>query len=44
MPAFEYSALDASGRKMRGVISAASGVAARTELRRRQLAPLSVER
>ena len=44
MPAFEYSALDTSGRRTRGVISAASGTAARAELRRRQLAPLSVER
>lgn len=44
MPAFEYSALDTAGRKTRGVISAASGTAARAELRRRQLAPLSVER
>lgn len=44
MPAFEYSALDARGRRTRGVISAASGVAARAELRRRQLSPLSVDR
>lgn len=44
MPAFEYRALDATGRRTRGIISAASGAAARAELRRRQLSPLSVDR
>ena len=44
MPAFEYEALDASGRKTRGLISADSEVAARRELRRRQMAPLKIGR
>lgn len=44
MPAFEYSALDTTGRRTRGVISAPSGAAARAELRRRQLAPLTIDR
>jgi general secretion pathway protein F len=44
MPAFEYEALDASGRKTRGLISADSEVAARRELRRRQMAPLKIDR
>ncbi|MGP1276488.1 MAG: type II secretion system inner membrane protein GspF [Caulobacterales bacterium] len=44
MPAFEYRALDADGRRTRGIISAASGAAARAELRRRRLSPLSVDR
>jgi len=43
MPAFEYRALDATGRQTRGVISAVSGTAARAELRRRKLSPLQVD-
>ncbi|XBQ16686.1 MAG: type II secretion system inner membrane protein GspF [Oceanicaulis sp.] len=44
MAAFEYEALDASGRKTRGLLSADSEAAARRELRRRRLAPLSVSK
>jgi general secretion pathway protein F len=44
MPAFEYEALDGGGRKSRGFLNADSEVAARRELRRRQLAPLKVGR
>lgn len=42
MPAFEYEALDGAGKKARGYLTADSEVAARRELRRRQLAPLKV--
>jgi general secretion pathway protein F len=44
MPAFEYEALDTGGRKSRGFLNADSEIAARRELRRRNLAPLSVGR
>ncbi|MFP4519603.1 MAG: type II secretion system inner membrane protein GspF [Oceanicaulis sp.] len=44
MAAFEYEALDAAGRKTSGLVSAESEQAARRELRRRRLAPLSVAR
>lgn len=44
MPAFEYEALDGAGKKARGYLTADSEVAARRELRRRQLAPLKVAR
>lgn len=44
MAAFEYEALDAAGRKTRGLLSADSEQAARRELRRRRLAPLAVSR
>lgn len=44
MPAFEYEALDGGGKKARGYLTADSEVAARRELRRRQLAPLKVAR
>jgi len=44
MAAFEYEALDAAGRKTRGLLSADSEQAARRELRRRRLAPLSLSR
>jgi len=44
MAAFEYEALDASGKRTRGLLSADSEAAARKELRRRRLAPLSVAR
>jgi general secretion pathway protein F len=40
MPAFEYEALDASGRSRRGVVSADSPRLARTELRRLSLTPV----
>tara|TARA_R110002073_G_scaffold18859_1_gene69623 strand:- start:912 stop:2132 length:1221 start_codon:yes stop_codon:yes gene_type:complete len=42
MPAFEFEALDARGKRSRGYLSADSEVAARRELRRRQLSPLSI--
>ena len=42
MPAFEYSALEQGGRRISGVITANSAVAARRELRQRGLAPLEV--
>lgn len=44
MAAFEYEALDAAGKRTRGLLSADSEAAARRELRRRRLAPLSVSR
>lgn len=44
MAAFEYEALDAAGKRTRGLLSADSETAARRELRRRRLAPLSVSR
>lgn len=43
MPAFEYSALDASGRRNRGVLQADTARAARAQLRERGLNPLSVD-
>jgi general secretion pathway protein F len=43
MPAFEYSALDASGRRSRGVLQADTARAARAQLRERGLNPLSVD-
>ena len=43
MAAFEYEALDAAGKKTKGLLSADSEAAARRELRRRRLAPLSVQ-
>lgn len=42
MPAFEYEALDAKGRKSKGLITADSEVAARRELRGRSMAPLTI--
>ena len=44
MAAFEYEALDAAGKRTRGLLSADSEAAARRELRRRRLAPLAVSR
>ncbi len=44
MAAFEYEALDAAGKRTRGLLSADSEAAARRELRRRRMAPLSVSR
>lgn len=44
MAAFEYEALDASGRRVKGLLSADSEAAARRELRARRLAPLAVSR
>ncbi|MHA7875826.1 type II secretion system F family protein [Roseivivax sp.] len=43
MSAFLYKAVDAGGRKSRGLIEASSAAAARAQLRRRDLLPLSVE-
>lgn len=43
MPAFEYSALDAEGRRARGVLQADTARAARAQLRDRGLNPLSVD-
>jgi general secretion pathway protein F len=43
MPAFEYSALDAEGRRARGVLQADTARAARAQLRERGLNPLSVD-
>lgn len=42
MPAFEYEALDARGRKSKGLITADSEYAARRELRSREMAPLAL--
>ena len=42
MPAFEYEALDKTGRKSRGLITADSEQAARRELRGRSMAPLAI--
>ncbi|MEL6258852.1 MAG: type II secretion system F family protein, partial [Pseudomonadota bacterium] len=42
MAAFEYTALDAGGRRKRGVISADSQKTARRELRKQSLTPLKV--
>lgn len=42
MAAFEYQALDADGRKTRGVISADSQKAARRELRKQALVPIKL--
>ncbi|WP_421792879.1 type II secretion system inner membrane protein GspF [Hyphobacterium sp.] len=44
MPAFEYTALDTAGKRAKGFLNADSEVAARRELRRRNLAPLKVGR
>ncbi len=43
MPAFQYSAVDPSGKKSKGLLEAASAAAARADLRGRNLLPLSVE-
>ncbi|MCA8888643.1 MAG: type II secretion system inner membrane protein GspF [Parvularculaceae bacterium] len=42
MPSFEYEALDASGKALRGVVTADSARHARGELRRRALTPVSI--
>jgi len=42
MPAFEYEALDFSGRSRRGVVTAETPRMARRELRRQQLTPVAV--
>jgi general secretion pathway protein F len=43
MPAYEFLALDDSGRRERGVLQADSARAARTQLRERGLSPLDVD-
>ncbi|PQZ79643.1 MULTISPECIES: type II secretion system inner membrane protein GspF [unclassified Brevundimonas] len=44
MPAFDYSAVDVSGRTVAGVLTAADEAAAKTALARRRLMPLSLSR
>lgn len=44
MPAFEYEALNAAGKRTRGLITADSELAARRQLRGQSLAPLSIGR
>ena len=43
MPAFEYQALDAGGRRLKGVVEADSARGARAALRERGLTPLAVD-
>lgn len=43
MPAYEYEALDADGKTVKGLLDADSTKAARAALRARKLAPISVE-
>jgi general secretion pathway protein F len=43
MPAFEYQALDADGRRLKGVVEADSARGARSALRERGLTPLAVD-
>jgi len=43
MPAFEYEALDGSGRSKRGVVSADTPRQARVELRNRSLTPIEIK-
>lgn len=43
MPTFEYQALEAQGKKVKGLISADSARAARKELRVRQLTPVTIQ-
>jgi general secretion pathway protein F len=43
MPAFEYQALDAGGRRLKGVVEADSARGARSALRERGLTPLAVD-
>lgn len=43
MPAFKYRAVDAAGKKSKGLVEASSAVAARSDLRKRNLLPLSVD-
>ena len=44
MPAFDYSAVDVSGRTVAGVLTATDEVAAKAALARRRLMPLSLSR
>ncbi|MND63140.1 Type II secretion system protein F [compost metagenome] len=44
MPAFDYSAVDVTGRTVAGVLSAQDEAAAKTALARRRLMPLSLSR
>jgi len=43
MPAFTYQAVDPAGKKSKGLVEATSLAAARADLRKRNLLPLSVE-
>ena len=43
MPAFSYSAADAKGKTSKGLLDAANEAAARADLRKRNLIPISVE-
>ncbi|HQP12231.1 MAG TPA: type II secretion system inner membrane protein GspF [Candidatus Omnitrophota bacterium] len=43
MPVFEYSALDAKGRKMQGLVDAGSVVAARQKLRESEIFPVDLK-
>ncbi|MFA8386239.1 MAG: type II secretion system F family protein [Pelagibaca sp.] len=43
MPAFSYRAVDASGKKAKGVLDAVNEASVRADLRKRNLLPLSVE-
>lgn len=43
MPAYAYEAMTPAGKSTKGIIEAASAAAARSSLRQRNLAPLSVE-
>ena len=43
MPAFSYRAVDATGKKAKGVLDAVNEASVRADLRKRHLLPLSVE-
>lgn len=43
MPVYDYTALDAKGKKASGIINAESGSAARQELRTSKIFPISIE-
>lgn len=43
MPAFMYQAVDATGKKSKGLLEAANEASARADLRKRELLPLSIQ-